>query len=674
MSVFKRSSLSVAVSLPVLMLGAGLLSSQASAQAVIDNGTVALGVNAEGNLVTGGVGLTFLPSPLGSQDALTPGCACEGWGVADFSTAGSGTEFFGKAGESFGDANLSGATLTISGTGTDPRSTGDSAISVVDVSVAGSPLGLQVTHDYHPSVDARLYTVDVSIENTGTADIGDLRYRRAMDWDIPPTEFSEFVTIQGLPATDIVATSDNGFADGSPLVATGNITAPQDSNFEDDGPADHGATFDFSFGNLAVGDTKEFTIFYGAAANEAEALEALRAVGAEVFSLGQATDAGGGPANDQNTFIFAFAGVGGSALGGGGVVTDIYPLYVDMPLLVTNEHFRNIGLRLTGRIGGGETSTLSTVAAMMDGAPQTMGAASGDTMASNMFGVQGLRAFVTGSFSSSKLATSGGAIGQDVTGFSITAGMDYELVSGGDMVNNAIVGLGLGWSTYSADAHDAGSENDGHGVTLLAYGGATLFDNLSVDATIGYSWLTNDSDRVAGANLFTADIDSTDFGALLRAGYRIDMMSDVEGATLAFVPYVELRYHAATVDGFTEAGGAGARRVSGFSTDSLTTEVGLGAEMGVPSYVFADTVLLRASAGWVHEYLDDALTVNQQVLATGVNIATRNANPDRNYARLGGGLSFPVDSGFAMGLDYEGIFGNQDYLNHLVTFRTRVAF
>ncbi|MCF4165257.1 autotransporter outer membrane beta-barrel domain-containing protein [Zavarzinia compransoris] len=672
MSVFKRSMLTAAVSLPVLMLGAGLLAGQASAQAIIDNGTVALGVNAEGNLVTGGVGLTFLPSPLGAQDALTPGCACEGWGVADFTTAGSGAEFFGKAGESFGDANLSGATLTVSGTGTDPRSTGDSAVSRVDVSVAGSPLGLQVTHDYHPSVDARLYAVDVAIENTGTADIGDLRYRRAMDWDIPPTEFSEFVTIQGLPATDIVATSDNGFADGSPLVATGNITAPQDSNFVDDGPADHGATFDFSFGNLAVGDTKEFTIFYGAAANEAEALEALRAVGAEVFSLGQATGAGGNAADDQNTFIFAFAGVGGSALGG--TQTDIYPLYVDMPLLVTNEHFRNIGLRMTGRIGGGETSTLSTVASMMDGAPYAMGAASGDTMASNMFGVSGLRAFLTGSVSSSKLSTSGGALGQDITGFAITAGIDYELVSGGDVVNNAIVGIGLGWSGYSSDAHDGGSNADGNGVTLLAYGGATLLDNLTVDATIGYSWLANESDRVAGANRFSADIDSSDFGALLRTGYRFDMPSDVEGATLAFVPYVELRYHASSVDGFSETGGVGARTVSGFSSDSLTTEVGLGAEMGVPSYILADTVLLRASAGWVHEYLDDALTVNQQVIATGTTLATRNANPDRNYARLGGGLSFPVTYDFAMGLDYEGIFGNEDYTNHLVTFRTRVAF
>lgn len=677
MSAFVRAPLRAAVSLPVLLLASGLISERAAAQAIIDNGTVALGVNAEGNLVVsdpgGDVGLTFLPSPPGSQDALTPGCACEGWGVADFSTGGSATPFFGKAGESFGNANLSGATLTVSGTGTDPRSTGDSAISVVSVSVAGSPLGLQVTHDFHPSVDSRLYAVDVALENTGTADIVDLRYRRAMDWDIPPTEFSEFVTIQGLPAVNIVATSDNGFADGNPLTATGAISAPQDSNIVDNGPDDHGATFDFSFGNLAVGATREFTIFYGAAANEAEALAALQAVGAEIYSLGQATDtATGGALDSGNTFIFAFAGVGGTAFGG--QQSDIYPLYVDIPMLVSNEHFRNVGLRLSGRIGGGETSTVSTVAALMDGAPQAMGAASGDTMASDVFGVKGLRAFLTGSVSSSKLSSNTTAIGQEVDGFAITTGLDYEFISGGDVVNDAIAGVALGWSGFSSDAYDAGSNSDGTGLTLMAYAGATLVDNLTVDLTVGYSWLNNSSDRVAGASIFTADIDSSDFGALLRGAYRIGVATDVEKTTLAFVPYVEMRFHSSTVDSFQETGGAGARSIAEYTNDSLTSEIGLGTEIGLPSPILSETALLRLSGGWVHEYLDGTVTVHQMVIATSTPVISQSGGPDRNYFHLGGGLSFPVTPDFAMGVDYDGIYGSKDFTNQLVTFRSRVAF
>jgi len=58
----------------------------------------------------------------------------------------------------------------------------------------------------------------VTIENISD-DVVDVRYRRVMDWDIPPTEFSEFVTIGGLPATAVTSSDDNGFSDANPLVA-----------------------------------------------------------------------------------------------------------------------------------------------------------------------------------------------------------------------------------------------------------------------------------------------------------------------------------------------------------------------------------------------------------------------------------------------------------------------
>jgi len=52
-------------------------------------------------------------------------------------------------------------------------------------------------------------------------------------------------------------------------------------------PGDHGALFDFQFGALAPGASRQFTIFYGAAASETDMLGALAKVGAEVYSLGE---------------------------------------------------------------------------------------------------------------------------------------------------------------------------------------------------------------------------------------------------------------------------------------------------------------------------------------------------------------------------------------------------
>ena len=114
----------------------------------------------------------------------------------------------------------------------------------------------------------------------------DPRYRRVMDWDVEPTPFSEFSTIQGTAGASAVSFSSNdGFASAKPL------SGPSDRGFTGDfvdaGPRDHGAPFDFDFASLAPGASQSFTSFYGAAATETAAINALAAVGAEVYAYGQ---------------------------------------------------------------------------------------------------------------------------------------------------------------------------------------------------------------------------------------------------------------------------------------------------------------------------------------------------------------------------------------------------
>lgn len=183
--------------LTVLALG-GLASGQVClAGAVITNGTVTLGVNDEGNLAYSDVGLTYVPT---NGEAITPGCACEGWGAGDALNTRSGW-----AGESSGHANIVSESFI---------STADSATSVVRIN-DGTDL-LRVTHNYAPSASPNLYRADVTVENISGGDVR-LRYRRAMDWDVPPTEFSELVTIFTGGATNVIFSSDNGFAIPDPF-------------------------------------------------------------------------------------------------------------------------------------------------------------------------------------------------------------------------------------------------------------------------------------------------------------------------------------------------------------------------------------------------------------------------------------------------------------------------
>lgn len=286
------------------------------AGAIIDNGTIQLGVNFAGHLnVDGGtassgtgvtyVGVRYMPT---NAEATAPGCLCEGWGVADALSAVSGWA-------SIDDGGMFNVTQLSFDSGVDLNGAGW-AKCVVQVGNTFS-----VTHDYHASASPNLYEAAVTIENISGA-ATDVRYRRVMDWDVEPTAFDEYVTLHTGGATKVLFSSDDGFATSNPLASPSSILFVGEA--VDSGPTDHGALFDFGFGLLPVGDKTTFQIYYGAAATETEALNALAAVKAEVYSLGQPNTTDGPRLGTPNTFIFGFKGVGGTPVGGATVVGYVF--------------------------------------------------------------------------------------------------------------------------------------------------------------------------------------------------------------------------------------------------------------------------------------------------------------------------------------------------------------
>ncbi len=290
-----------------LVLGAifGVVSaSNAWAGAVITSGPVSLGIATTGNLGDEESGTGLVLAAVG--DAIAPGCFCEGWGVAGDGTVSAVNSGWASIADG-GIVNITPESF-ISGAST--------ATSIVHLT---SMPDLHVSQAYAPSAGAptALFEDMVTISNTSASTITDIRYRRSMDWDIPPTVFDEFVTIAGLPAANVLFSNDNGFSTSDPLGVRGPDLGGCGStvNFTDCGPTDHGALFDFGFGDLAAGDSKTFSIFYGAAYSEADALAALTSVGAEVYSLGQSHTADGPTLGTPGTYIFGFKGVGGAPIG-----------------------------------------------------------------------------------------------------------------------------------------------------------------------------------------------------------------------------------------------------------------------------------------------------------------------------------------------------------------------
>lgn len=286
-----------------LLLASTFVAAPAMASAIITNGTIGLGVDDEGQLNIGSsirsaggtlnYGLRDIATGL---EATAQGCLCEGWGAA---TVGGATVYANNA--SATAANVVSF-----------ASTASTATSVVNSLGGGA---LTVSHVYAPSASALLYQVEVTITNTSGADFtGATLYRRVMDWDIEPTPFNEYSTIQGgVGAANVLFTSNNGFANSNPFAGpSGGVTG----DFVDSGPQDHGALFDFTFGALKAGESQKLTVFYGAAPTEKSALAALGLVGAEVYSFGQAADDQFGGTAGRRTFIFGFKGVGGTVIPG----------------------------------------------------------------------------------------------------------------------------------------------------------------------------------------------------------------------------------------------------------------------------------------------------------------------------------------------------------------------
>jgi type IV pilus assembly protein PilY1 len=313
-SAHLRRTISVAV-----LGGAALCVGVPASAAIIyntgnaDTATVALGINDEGhlNVEAGSIvensartGLAYkFAAAAGAgptwQDATSPGCYCEGWGVS-VNNAVSG---YGNVDTDGGVTNLSliGAPVVTPSTFT--TTTGLTSLP-----------GLTVRHAYAPADNApeALFKVEVTIRNDTNEAVDNVKYVRVMDWDVPPTEFDEYVTIRGTATTTLLERShNNGFNTANPLEDFGEIFpgGSVDVDFTDLGPADHGAYFRFNFGTIEAGAEYVFTIFYGAAGSEAAALAAIVAESIELFSLGQSD--GGQRTGAPATYIFGFAGVGG---------------------------------------------------------------------------------------------------------------------------------------------------------------------------------------------------------------------------------------------------------------------------------------------------------------------------------------------------------------------------
>jgi type IV pilus assembly protein PilY1 len=271
-------------SLSLLSAAATIALTTAAHATTLTNGSLTMGLFDNGGLGSGGVGLAFGAT----GDAITPGCLCEGWGVA---ADGDGAHYVygggttGFASEALTDVTASSAKSTVVTTN-----------------------GLTVTHTYSAVSGGNLFRIDIVIKNTSGDMVTDVRYARTLDWDVGPGHFSDDFTSLfvpgGAPAGEVLHTSFDPFAAPNPMVTRGSLFGSPGANTNGfNVPGDLGGYFIFSFGDLGEDEEATFTTYIGAADSVAALLAAFALVDVEAYSYTYDNDF-------PTTFGYGFAGLG----------------------------------------------------------------------------------------------------------------------------------------------------------------------------------------------------------------------------------------------------------------------------------------------------------------------------------------------------------------------------
>ena len=252
----------------------------------------------------------------GWQDATTPGCLCEGWGAGFVDRVG--RQSHGRANESKGGVQ----NIEVKSFVSDETSI-TSTVWIKDS--VGQPV-LEVTHRFGPAakVPGALFQALVTMTNISGDSLQDVRYNRTMDWDVPPTEFNEYVTIKGAAASaaspntpKILYSGDNGFMTPDPFSSSGSYGSYRNKDVDRGGPTDHGFTATFKLGELLCGEAHTFMIYYGAAADRPTMEAAFVTEDVPLYSIGESANRdryGRGVDPSDVSYGFGFKGLSGSAI------------------------------------------------------------------------------------------------------------------------------------------------------------------------------------------------------------------------------------------------------------------------------------------------------------------------------------------------------------------------
>lgn len=227
------------------------------------------------------------------------------------------------------------------------------------------------------------------------------------------------------------------------------------------------------------------------------------------------------------------------------------------------------------------------------------------------------------------------------------------------LFDNWRFGLAAGYSASAFSSQDVSSDGESDDYHVGIYSAGQV-GNLGFRSGMFYTWHDISTSRdvtFAGfTDHLTANYDAGRFTAFGEVSYS------VETEVARFEPFAGLSYANLRTESFSETGGAAALTVSGATTETVFTTIGLRSAMQVQ---FDETpATLRSTVGWQHAFGDTSPTTTS-AFSSGTSFETVGTPLDKDSFVVEAGIDLHLTSRTVLGATYQGQFSAGNALNRV---------
>lgn len=227
------------------------------------------------------------------------------------------------------------------------------------------------------------------------------------------------------------------------------------------------------------------------------------------------------------------------------------------------------------------------------------------------------------------------------------------------LFDNWRFGIAAGYSASAFSSQDVSSDGESDDYHLGIYSAGQV-GNLGFRSGLFYTWhdISTARDVTFGGftDHLTANYDAGRFMAFGEVSYG------VETEVARFEPFAGLSYVNLRTDSFSETGGAAALTVSGATTETVFTTIGLRSATRVQ---FDETpATLRGTVGWQHAFGDTSPTTTS-AFASGASFETTGTPLDKDSVIVEAGIDLHLTPRTVLGATYQGQFAPGNALNRV---------